>query len=470
MAFDYVAFLLLLQYVGLFGVGCHQLSVASKSRNKRLTIRNGIVSILTSATLLRIIFWLKACVPTTISSRTGLFLFFLPVFLFFAGLSLLVVFYAQAITRQSKKQHIPMRVFVLVNSLLLVCNLVIAGELDGEDTPESVKAEMLVAYAVYGSLLDFTLAILLGYYGRQFKRASSTNVLSTRILPNSLVIFDRVNTVIIAAYLFRGTFTALLSSGKVFPQGEGSVQFNGEHPVTSSTTFFFFFVAEIVPCVCVLGLLWKVAASTQSKHHHGVQHHIDSLQRHADGSTLDARLLSVEDSKVKIFITAAADGEEGNYNAAAAAGGAGNNNKTASIEADEDDEGASYLLFEDTHKAAALLPSPPPGPLPIPTHAAAAAASSSTPSPPPAHSFDPSPAGSFSKFWGSSFFKPPTPGSREPTPDLPPVYYSSLHESGEAYGNTLSPRDILLHAERRRSLKQPTARAQPPAIPAPPAN
>ena len=454
--FDYVAFVLLLIYGSLFVMGGYQIHKTFESRNKRLTIRNGIVTILTSASLLRIIFWLKACIPTTISSQAGLIVFFLPVWLNFCGLSLLVVFYAQAVS--SSPTLLPMRICILANTALLIANLVIAGELDSPDTSTYFKANMFIAYSVYGSLLDFTLALMLLYYGYRFKTASSRNVLTTRILPNSLRIFDAVNWIIIAAYMFRGTFSAILSSGKVLPKDGGGVEFNGDHPVTSVTTFVFFFVAELIPCACVLGMLWKVAHG-QVKY--GIQHHIDSLAR-GEGvdSTLDARLLSVEDSKVKIFIN--------------------KENKTASL--DEEEETHHYLLFEETHQMGRQYQQAAsdaeqaeelsiPGPLPIPRRPSP----NLPPSPLTQSSFDPSPSpssGSFSKFWGmGTFAKPPV---STPSPDLLP--YGEQQEGGsdgggggfrsdsggegrgseaetaEKYANTLSPRDILLHAERRRSL------------------
>lgn len=457
--FDYVAFALLLLYFAQFGVGCAQLYSCCYSRNKRLTLRNGIVTILTIASFLRVIFWTKACIPTTVSNQFGLIIFFLPVWMNFAGLSLLVVFYAQAISANGPSQ-LPMRICIYVNIILLVVNLVIAGELDSPDTSQPIKTSMFVAYSVYGSFLDFTLALLLGYYGYRFRTASSRSILTTRILPNSLRIFDAVNWVIVVTYCFRGVFSAILSSNQVLPKGSGDVEFNGLHPVTSATIFFFFFLAEITPCGCVFGMLWRVSASAQGK-----QNHVESLQHDGkETSTLDARLLSVEDSKVKVFMTAT-------------------DNKSASIEDDEVRDSV-YLLFEDTHKYVArdndhesAYNSAGPdsnsvNPLiaqPIPTTYAPHTLALRPPS------YEHSPIGSFSKLWGSKlsfsgsgFFKPPTPGSRDPTPDL--NTYAFHHPDGtaaggfidgsavikstvsnsEVYGNTISPRDILLHSERRR--------------------
>ena len=475
--FDWVALILLLLYATLLGVGCHQLRTTMRSRNKRLTIRNGIVSILTLSAAFRAVFWLKACVPTTMNAAFGMLIFFLPVWMNFAGLSLLVVFYSQIIHAGSK---VPMRLCIVANFCLFTTNLIIGGELadtsdGGNDAAEQSNA--LLAYAIFGPLLDFTLASLLAYYGQRFKAASKRSVLTTRILPNSLFIFDVVNWIIIVAYLFRGIFTALLSSGKVLPVNQGSVAFQGEHAVTSATTFFFFLIAEIVPCSCVFAMLWKVSSSSQGKLNHGVE----TLQRHdgSEKSSLDTRLLSVEDSKVKIFISA-------------------DNNKTASLEEEEEEGG--YLLFEDLQSS--LCPPNPlglgqqqqqqeedrdeeqqiPGPVPIPKRTPTFPSSSSAVA---SSSFErgqsPMLPSSLGSFWASrlSFSgaggKPPTPGSRDPTPDL--NTYTYLHHDGgsapdgaavidvqpsphtitdrerERYSNTISPRDILLKSsDRRRSL------------------
>jgi len=461
--FDWVSLILLLLYASLLGVGCHQLRTTMRSRNKRVTIRNGIVSILTLSVALRAVFWLKACVPTTMNAAFGMLIFFLPVWMNFAGLSLLVVFYSQIIHAGSKT---PMRLCIFANFCLFTTNLIIVGELadtsDGNDAVEQSNA--LLAYAIFGPLLDFTLASLLAYYGQRFKAASKRSVLTTRIQPSSLFIFDVVNWIIIVAYLFRGIFTALLSSGKVLPLNQGSVAFQGEHAVTSATTFFFFLIAEIVPCSCVFAMLWKVSSSSQGKLNHGVE----TLQRHdgSEKSTLDTRLLSVEDSKVKIFISA-------------------DNNKTASLEEEE----GTYLLFEDS-----LSPPNPlvqeegrdednqiPGPVPIPKKTPTFHSSSSSSSEVESSSLVQSPMlpSSLGSYWAArlSFSgaggKPPTPGSRDPTPDL--NTYTYLHHDGgsapdgaavidvqppphtitdrERYSNTISPRDILLKSsDRRRSI------------------
>ena len=483
--FDYVAFLLFLLYMVLFGVGVQQLYTTLQSRNKRLTIRNGIVCILTAACSLRIIFWLKTCIPTTISDTLGLVLFFLPLWMNFAGLSLLVVFYAQAVSPAPSKG--PMYTCIVANSLLFLANLIIAGELDSQTVSTEVRKNLAVVYAVYGSLLDFSLAILLGWYGHRFKTASSRSVLTTRIMPNSLSMFAAVNRIIIITYVLRGSFTAIIASHKVLPAGEGDVEFNGTHPVTSATIFFFFLVCEITPCACVFGMLWRVSSSG----HQMMQKRHDTAGRPHDSShSLDTRLLSVEDAKVKIFLAANGDDSLDRH--------------TASLE-DLEDGPHGYLFFEDQvyspeqhqeqqhqqqqqpyNYAPSTPPRPiptyPPGkgsliPFPMPPSSTSATATSTTTVTKSSPNFwasklspfgrEPTPDLSKSpNFWAKSFGSIPTSTSREATPDLTTYIYEGesatdgaaiirapVGDAAERYGNTVSPRDILLQSERRRSAK-----------------
>lgn len=101
---DYVALLLVFAYSSLFIAGGLQLRQIVISRKFKLrTIRNGIIFILTLASLLRIIFWCKVVTPSYSPNQLIMVIYFLPVWMDFAGLSLLAVFYAETLLSGSDK-------------------------------------------------------------------------------------------------------------------------------------------------------------------------------------------------------------------------------------------------------------------------------------------------------------------------------------------------------------------------------
>ena len=63
MQMDYAAIMQVMLYTCLFITGLQQLHTAYNSRNKYISIRNGIVALLTLAATLRMVFWCKVCLP-----------------------------------------------------------------------------------------------------------------------------------------------------------------------------------------------------------------------------------------------------------------------------------------------------------------------------------------------------------------------------------------------------------------------
>ena len=63
--FDYVAVLLAGSFAALAALGVQQLYTASKSRNKKINMRNAVVAILMNSAVLRAFYFTKVAIPTT---------------------------------------------------------------------------------------------------------------------------------------------------------------------------------------------------------------------------------------------------------------------------------------------------------------------------------------------------------------------------------------------------------------------
>jgi len=225
-----------------------------------------------------------------------LLMFFLPLWLNFAGLSLLAVFYTEAV--YGGKTPWPMRIYFLFNLVMLVLDVTIAtgtAKYVDEAADDDGSFRFSAFSIIYSSTLDFLLAALLCYYGIQFQiLCNETGNALTTWTPNSVTIFESINWMLIVIYIFRGIAAAVISR---HPEVMGQIEFNGEHDPTRATVLIFFFVTEVLPSLCVMLMLWRVGGSTtrykteRTTGYDGV-----------GNNRLNTRLLSIEDSKVRILV------------------------------------------------------------------------------------------------------------------------------------------------------------------------
>ena len=321
MQVDYAAIVQVCLYTFILITGSQQLHTAYKSRNKSLSIRNGIVALLTLAAFVRIIFWVKTCVPGSLNDEFMMIIFFMPLWLNFCGLSLLVVFYAEAV--YGGKSKWPMRLCALGNIVLLVLNIIIASGIASElkeNTKDPSDSDLAFAAAstLYSSSLDFILAILLFIYGYRFQSLcnESGNALTTWT-PNSVSIFESINWMLIIVYIFRGIAAAVIAQ---HPDVLGEVAYNGNHEPTRGSVCIFFFITEILPSFCVILMLWRITGTTR-------------LGVSTIDNSLNTRLLSIEDSKVRVLMgqESLLQNEDNDYN--------------RNIFGESETDDASYLLF-----------------------------------------------------------------------------------------------------------------------------
>jgi hypothetical protein len=260
--FDYIALLLVLAYSSLFIAGVLQLRQIIISRKFKLrTIRNGIIFILTFSALLRIIFWCKVATPSFSPNQLIMVIYFLPVWMDFAGLSLLAVFYAETLLGGSDKykqyKYYPIKLCAFVNFIFFLLSLLISVLLNDKATSASTKESIATCFSVYAAFLDFLLSGLLGFLGYKFYDSYTHRKISLRILPRSIKTFALINWYVVFAYVMRGLFTAAVGSERMIPVSEGEINYNGHHRVTAVTILFFFIIPEWLPCECILFLLWR---------------------------------------------------------------------------------------------------------------------------------------------------------------------------------------------------------------------
>ena len=297
---DWVGLILVLFYLAIVYIGSQQTYRAFKSRNRFLSIRNSIVLLLTASAFLRLILWVKVCVPGDLDDTFMLLMFFLPMWFNFAALSLLAVFYTEAV--YGGKTLWPMRIYLVVNLALLTMNVYVAtgtaSRLDNTDDETPVFTAFSI---VYNSFVDFLLAILLCYYGYQFQKICNENGNAlTTWTASSVTIFESINWMLIVIYVFRGIAAAVISQ---HPDVMGQVEYDGNHPPTRASVLMFFFVTEILPSLCVMLMLWRIGGSSVARIK------IESMAGGDGGdggddayNHLNTRLLSIEDSKVRILM------------------------------------------------------------------------------------------------------------------------------------------------------------------------
>lgn len=255
---DAVAITLTLLYAGLAFLGLYLLLDIPLTNNKKYSQKNFIITFLTLGFILRVVFWAKVCVPTTVSPGFLMAIFFLPLWLNFVGLSGLAIFYAKALDYIKYFKNIWRYIFVSACILLLVLNIVISVSL-ADDALGPRENILTISYTIYATCLDLVLAISLGYLGHKFKQLK----IIRSLLPTSVAMFSLVNWIVVICYSIRGIFTSLFL---LVPPKYSNISFNGDHPATSVVTLFFLLIAELAPNFCVLILLMQVQGSKQSRY------------------------------------------------------------------------------------------------------------------------------------------------------------------------------------------------------------
>eukprot|EP01039_Chlorochromonas_danica_P007355 gene7355-8137_t len=252
MAWDYIAFCLTMIYSILFCAEVKQLVDIFWQRNRIVNYRNGIIFFMTFAALLRAIFWAKVTTPSYAPSIIFTLCYYLPVWLIFAALSLLSVFYISA----SANRHYgkwPWRIWIVSNAVFLGLDLTIGCLMNDVDTHGNTVYGLYMTYAIF---LDALTALLVGFFGHRFVSLHAEDE-AQLLLPRSIDNFRVINWILVCCFLGRSTYLALLGSGLVFSHSAAEISFNGEHKRTSWVVMVFFLLTEVLPSLCILYLLWR---------------------------------------------------------------------------------------------------------------------------------------------------------------------------------------------------------------------
>ncbi len=263
MVADYIGIMLVLFFTLVFSIGLFQSVTTLQSRNKVLTLRNGITFALTCSAFLRVIFFIKVCIETMWDITFMLLLFYLPLFLQHLAISLLLVFYAASFLEKSPWSRVPFRLCVVANIILFALDVTIAvltaQSLQGYRRTDG--GDLTLLYVIYTSSIDFGIVILLGYFGYHFRVQSlnnSGNLLATWS-SQSLKNFNYINIVLFFTYIFRGVFSILFYA---IPEWQGRLEYNGPHPPTGVIVLLFFLFVEIIPSLLVLIMLFNIGVNT----------------------------------------------------------------------------------------------------------------------------------------------------------------------------------------------------------------
>lgn len=265
MALDYVALILCLLYVGLFGLESYQLLQVLYSKNKKSTYRNGIMLLLAFAAWCRIFIWIKVMIPTTLDNALCMVIYFLPVWLNFAAISCLSVFYAHALYNEAfptAYQDLPWYLCICVNVVFCVLNVTIAALMENSGVSAKQAKLLYEVYVGYAVFLDTLTAVIIGYFGYYFFNSPRASRKHWQ-LPRSPRLFAAINYLIVTCFLLRSIFVLLLNYNRnqdphqFDSKSSGDVIFNGEHPVTSFTVLGFYLITEYVPNVALVYLLWR---------------------------------------------------------------------------------------------------------------------------------------------------------------------------------------------------------------------
>lgn len=181
-------------------------------------------------------------------------IYFLPVWLNFAAISLLSVFYANAML-DGYYQDFPWKICLIMNIIFLILNVTIATLLESTNVSENQNKVFYDVYVIYAIFLDILTACIIGYFGYQFIYNNQSR--KNWLLPRSNKQFAVVNWLIVFCFLTRSLLVGLLSSNIIEQRSNATLIFNGEHTPTSVTILGFYFVTEWLPDVSLIYLLWR---------------------------------------------------------------------------------------------------------------------------------------------------------------------------------------------------------------------
>jgi len=301
---DYIAVVLAGLYACLCGVGIYLLYSALRTRNKKVNLRNAIVTILTASGILRCLFFVKVAIPTTWDNGFCMALFIIPLWMHCLAISLLICFYATTAYYDSNNStDTPIILCSVGNLIMLIFDVAIAASFASASDSSREKLLRLI-FCISSTMEDLVLAGLLIYFGALFHRlavdGSGGNVLATWN-KKSVSLFETLNWVLTITMLFRASLSIALF---MEPQIDGSVNYNGEHPVTAPVVVLFFFGAELLPTLCIFYMLFELDVSPGNKQ--GGNYKRFRVMGDGRGvetdSALDERLLSVEDASIRVVI------------------------------------------------------------------------------------------------------------------------------------------------------------------------
>lgn len=237
-------------YSTLFVLTAAKLSSIFTLQNKILNFRNGILLALFLESVIRIAYWTFAAIqPHHRMNPLFRVFYFIPVWLNFAGLSLLCAFYAKA-SMQSYSSKTPLQVCFISNIIFLTLNVSFAL-LAGKD---NILESIYICYAVF---LDALTAVCVGYFGSRF--VYNAQLKRQWVLPCSIKVFSTVNWIIMICFLMRSLLVAILSFGLFDQQKYGTEAYQHRN---SWTMFCFFFFTEWVPNISMLYMLWNPTGVT----------------------------------------------------------------------------------------------------------------------------------------------------------------------------------------------------------------
>lgn len=323
MSFDYVAVVLAGSFAALAALGIQQLYTASKSRNRKINMRNAVVAILATSAFLRSFYFTKVAIPTTWDDGLMMSLFIIPLWMQGLAISLLVVFYASTVYYNSSWRDWPLILCLCFNLIMLILDVSIATSVAGAETEEDT-ARLMLTYCCASVVEDILLAVLLIIYGSQFKTLAVDNHGHGNVLATwserSITVFDAMNWLLTFSMVFRAVLTLTFYLTPL--NGVTSVVYNGRHPVTSVLVLVFFLFAELLPSLCVFIMLFKLDVKSE-KYGSGSNPVHYRVVSSSDGTTvadgynpLSARLLSAEDKKIRVILSEE-DAEEATYQPAA---------------------------------------------------------------------------------------------------------------------------------------------------------
>ena len=181
---DYIAIVLACLYACLCGAGIFLLYSALKTRNRKVNLRNAIVTILIASSFLRCLFFIKVAIPTTWDNGLCMALFIFPLWMHCLAISLLICFYATTVYYDSNHgTDTPIILCSAGNLIALIFDVAIASSF-ASNTDDSRARLLRLMFCISSTMEDLVLAGLLVYFGAIFHSLAAEgrgngNVLAT---------------------------------------------------------------------------------------------------------------------------------------------------------------------------------------------------------------------------------------------------------------------------------------------------